>query len=277
MTMQGKHILSFIKKFRPSLRHGLFLFMLLSFIILGLRVHEIVVELAEGRTPPAVKPAHAEEAKHEEAAKAAEPAKAEEKAPDTKAAEGKSADVKPADAKPAEPPKEGGTAEKAGEKPAEKKEGAAEAPQVETPRFTEPENYTEAEVNILKSLSVRRQELEKRNSEMDQREALLKVTEQRVDRKITELRAMQEQVRQAIGAANAEQKARTSSLVKIYETMKPKDAARIFENMDTLALLDVVRQMKEARTAPILAAMDPRKAKELTSALMERKPLPAMP
>lgn len=139
------------------------------------------------------------------------------------------------------------------------------------------ENYSEAEVNILKRLSERRQELDKRARDMDQREALLKITEQRIDKKLGDLKTMQEQVRQAISTATAEQKAKTDSLVKIYEIMKPKDAAHIFDALDLPVLLSVIANMKESRVAPILAAMDAQKAKQVTSALMEKKPLPAPP
>src|SRR3546814_4430099 len=54
------------------------------------------------------------------------------------------------------------------------------------------------------------------------------------------------------------------SLVKIYESMKPKDAARIFEELDMEVLLEVVERMKERKTAPILAEMNPERAKTVT-------------
>ncbi len=282
--MQPKVFLSLLSKarfsLRPTLRHGLFAFMVLAFVMMGLRVQEMAHDVFQGQTPPIIAPASAEEAAHGDA-KGETKADTKDAKADEKAAE-KPADkaTDKADAKPAEEPA-------AAAKPADAKAEAAKpdahaasgegAPAVETPRFVDPDSYSQAEVNILKNLSTRRQELEKRGRELDQREALLKVTELRVDRKIGELKDMQNQVRQAIGAATAEQKARTDSMVKIYETMKAKDAARIFENLDLRVLLDVVGHMKEARSAPILAAMDPKKAKEVTTALMEKKPLPQMP
>ncbi len=151
------------------------------------------------------------------------------------------------------------------------------APAVQDPQMVDPDAYSDAEVNILKRLSERRQELDKRGRELDQREALLKVTESRVDRKISDLKAMQADVRKIIGEADDKQKAEITSMVKIYETMKPKDAATILEKLDIDTLVNVVSRMKEARVAPVLAAMDPVKGKELTSALMNHKPLPTPP
>jgi len=56
--------------------------------------------------------------------------------------------------------------------------------------------------------------------------------------------------------------------------MKPKDAARIFEELDMEVLLEVVERMKERKTAPILAQMNPQRAKTVTLELAQRRELP---
>ena len=58
------------------------------------------------------------------------------------------------------------------------------------------------------------------------------------------------------------------SLVKVYEAMKPQDAAKIFEQIDMDILLSVAVHMKEAKLAQILSKMNPEKAKELTVELI---------
>jgi len=130
---------------------------------------------------------------------------------------------------------------------------------------------------VLKRLNDRRADLDRRGRELDQREALLVATEQRVSQKLTELEAVRNEIQGLLRQVDDKQKAQIDSLVKIYETMKPKEAARIFEALDQPILLDVVERMKEAKTAPILAAMDPMKAREITTALAERRRLPAIP
>jgi flagellar motility protein MotE (MotC chaperone) len=64
------------------------------------------------------------------------------------------------------------------------------------------------------------------------------------------------------------------SLVKLYENMKPKDAARIFEELDLDTLLPVAERMKERKLAPIMSTMDPTKAKEVTVRLSTQRKLP---
>ena len=51
-------------------------------------------------------------------------------------------------------------------------------------------------------------------------------------------------------------------LVKLYESMKPRDAAAIFNELDMPVLLQVLDRMKEAKAAPVLAAMQPDKARQ---------------
>jgi flagellar motility protein MotE (MotC chaperone) len=46
--------------------------------------------------------------------------------------------------------------------------------------------------------------------------------------------------------------------------MKPRDAATIFNDLEMPVLLGVVDRMKDRTAAPILAAMQPEKARELT-------------
>ena len=60
-------------------------------------------------------------------------------------------------------------------------------------------------------------------------------------------------------------------MVKLYEMMKPRDAATIFNDLEMPVLLQVVDRMKEAKAAPVLAAMQPDKARDLTAKLAEMR------
>ena len=73
--------------------------------------------------------------------------------------------------------------------------------------------------------------------------------------------------------SNSEDK-ELKNLVLIYEKMKPKEAARIFDQLEMNVLLKVIDRMKSTKTAPVLAAMAPQRAKELTMRIAERRPMP---
>jgi len=130
---------------------------------------------------------------------------------------------------------------------------------------------------LLQHFADRRAEIERRTKEVEQREALLIAAEKRIDQKIQELDKVRSDIQKLMRQGDEKQAAQLDSLVKIYETMKPKEAARIFEELDMPVLLGVIERMKEQKTAPILAAMDPVKAKGVTSALVERRALPSVP
>ena len=131
-----------------------------------------------------------------------------------------------------------------------------------------------AELDVLKQLSERREQLEKRSRDLDTRESLMKITELRVDQKIKEMETLRQQLQSMVNQAGGAQQAQLENLVKIYETMKPDEAAKIFEALYMPILLGVIQRMKPARSAPIMAKMAPEKAKEITVALTKQDQLP---
>ncbi|HMA15268.1 MAG: MotE family protein [Bacteroidota bacterium] len=138
----------------------------------------------------------------------------------------------------------------------------------------DPFQMTDEEITLLQALSQRREELEQRAREIDEREVLLKAAEQRIEEKIAELERLQGTIEGLLVKHDEQSDAQIQSLVKIYESMKPKDAARIFEELDMDVLLEVVERMKERKTAPILAEMNPDRAKTVTLELAQRRELP---
>jgi len=151
-------------------------------------------------------------------------------------------------------------------------EGAAPAPEAEA--AIDPFAYTDEEVDVLQQLSKRRIELDAKARQLDEREALVAAAEQRMEQKMAELRAMQSTLQDLLKQRSEAEETQLQSLVKIYENMKPKAAAGVFEELDMEILLEVVARMKERKVAPILAMMTPTKAKELTFELAQRQQLP---
>lgn len=128
-----------------------------------------------------------------------------------------------------------------------------------------------SEIEVLQKLSERRATLDRRAQEMSQQEVVLKAAEQRVDEKLAKLKSMETELGGLEDQKAKEGDDRLKGLVKIYETMKPRDASRIFDGLDTTTVLDVLGQMKEAKAAAILASMDPAKAKTVSAALIARR------
>lgn len=133
--------------------------------------------------------------------------------------------------------------------------------------------FSQVEVDILQSLAERRRDLDKWEEEIRLKETLLQATEQRIDDRLNDLGSLKGNVESLLKEYKKHESAEIRSLVKTYESMKPKDAAAIFDELDAPILLMIVDKMSERKAAPILAKMSPMKAKQLTVGLSKHKRL----
>lgn len=196
-------------------------------------------------------------------------AKAEEKKEEPKAEAASDGEEKPeSEEKPSEDakPKEEGH----GEKKEEHGDGHGEKKEPENPAVSQnpPEtggrHFSAVELELLQNLSRRRDELDRWERNIQIKEAALNATEKRINDKIGQIEAMKKEVAALLTEYNTQEDAKIKGLVKIYESMKPADAARIFDELDIPILLLVIDKMAEKKAAPILAGMDARKAKQIT-------------
>jgi flagellar motility protein MotE (MotC chaperone) len=123
---------------------------------------------------------------------------------------------------------------------------------------------------LLERLQQRREQLDQQGRELDMRENLLKAAEKRIEERIGELKQLEASVGTAQQRQDDAEQSRMKSLVIMYEAMKPKDAARIFDKLDMAILVDVANAMKPQKLADVIAAMDSDAAQRLTVALANR-------
>jgi flagellar motility protein MotE (MotC chaperone) len=123
---------------------------------------------------------------------------------------------------------------------------------------------------ILEHLQERRQELDKRARELDIREGLIGEAEKRVENKLNEIKTAQGQLKLAEQKKDEAEVERFKGLVTMYETMKPRDAAKIFDRLEVRVLLQVASQINPRNMAEILAQMSPDRAEKLTVELASR-------
>ncbi|MHC8509164.1 MAG: MotE family protein [Rhodospirillales bacterium] len=140
----------------------------------------------------------------------------------------------------------------------------------------DPTLLTPEEIEILQKLAERRDRLDAREREMSLLQGLLDAAEIRISNKVKELQLFQHTINGLIEVYDEQQEMKIASLVKIYENMKPKDAASIFGELEMETLLEVTARMKERKLSPVMAEMDPQRARELTIELMRLRELPEM-
>jgi flagellar motility protein MotE (MotC chaperone) len=123
---------------------------------------------------------------------------------------------------------------------------------------------------ILERLQARRQEIESRAREIEIRESLMKSAEKRMESKIEELKAVEARISTATGAKNEADAARFKGIVTMYETMKPKDAAKVFDRLEMPVLYEIASQIAPRKMSDILGLMQPEAAERLTVELARR-------
>ncbi len=114
-------------------------------------------------------------------------------------------------------------------------------------------------------------ELDARANAINEREAVLGAAEQKLDAKVGELKSLQRKLETLDTAQKQKEDTGWQSMVKLYEAMKPREAAAIFNDLSMQVLLQVMDRMKDAKAAAVLAAMTPDKARDVTAALAQMR------
>lgn len=139
------------------------------------------------------------------------------------------------------------------------------------------DEYSEVKMELFNDLAKRRKDIEIKEKDVAMREALLKAGQTELEQKYKELTTIKTDIEDLLKKQTEQEDKRIASLVKIYEGMKAKDAARIFDSLDMDVLLQVITKMSERKSAPIIAAMDAEKARNVTIMLAEQNKLPSLP
>jgi flagellar motility protein MotE (MotC chaperone) len=134
-----------------------------------------------------------------------------------------------------------------------------------------PPPVSASERALLQDLRQRRQQLDIRADAVKARESVLTATEQKLAARVTELQALQKKLEGLDAAQKQKEETGWQGLVKLYEAMKPKDAATIFNDLQMPVLIQVIGRMKDAKAAAVMAAMTPDRARDVTAELAQMR------
>lgn len=126
------------------------------------------------------------------------------------------------------------------------------------------------EVQVLQALGARRETLEARGEQLETQDALMLAAEQRLNERLAELRALETTVNDLLGNLDEAQEQRLTSLVDVYQRMRAKDAAAVFDGLNDDVLVQVASRMRQANLAEVMGRMDPTRAQALTTMLADR-------
>ncbi|EEX09221.1 conserved hypothetical protein [Ruegeria lacuscaerulensis ITI-1157] len=114
------------------------------------------------------------------------------------------------------------------------------------------------DTNVLLSELLRREEAVRQQEEnLRDKERALAIAEQAVAARLAELQAAEESLRATLAIADQAAEADLARLTEVYQNMKPKDAAALFETMDPVFAAGFLSRMPPEAAAGIMAGMQP--------------------
>lgn len=116
-------------------------------------------------------------------------------------------------------------------------------------------------------LKARLREVERKEQSLKQEERDLKLLKTEIEKRISELKALQASLNGPMARTEKQTQERFSHLVGVYSSMEPQRAALLLEKMDENTVVRLFSSMKSKKVAKILSFMDPDKAARISGKL----------
>jgi flagellar motility protein MotE (MotC chaperone) len=113
---------------------------------------------------------------------------------------------------------------------------------------------------MLAAFKSREAQIDAREKAIEDRMNALRIADAEVARKLDELAAAEAQLSDTLALADTAAEGDLGKLTKVYETMKPKQAAALFEQMDPNFAAGFLGRMRPEAAAAIMAGLSPEAA-----------------
>lgn len=166
----------------------------------------------------------------------------------------------------------------ADEKKVEEPEGAKEGKEAEEGAENPEAKKAEAAKIIFEGLETRRQLLKEQEEKIIKEQETLKVLKKELEEKIAELEKTHSQINislEKLDRKKSEREIRKQAaevkkikqLVKVYSSMKPKNAGQIINNMDIIVAEKIIKNMKGDAAGKILSYVESSRAAAISERL----------
>ena len=123
---------------------------------------------------------------------------------------------------------------------------------------------------LAAALTEREKQASVRETAIQERQAALDLAEQVIARRLTELEQAESALRETLSVADKAAETDLTQLTEVYQAMKPKDAAALFDGMDPEFAAGFLGRMRPAEAAAIMSGMAPEKAYAVSALLAGR-------
>lgn len=123
---------------------------------------------------------------------------------------------------------------------------------------------------MLKGFQKREARLAQQEKTMTDRQQTLKLAERQIENKLARLEAAEQDLRRTMAMADTAAEGDVERLTKVYENMKPKQAAALFEEMTPEFAAGFLGRMRPEAAAGIMAGLSPQAAHTFSVVLAGR-------
>lgn len=113
---------------------------------------------------------------------------------------------------------------------------------------------------VLNELLRREDDLNRREAAIVDREHALKIADQAIETRLTLLQEAEQSLRETVTIAEKAAENDLTQLTDVYQNMKPKDAAALFETMDAVFAAGFLSRMPPEAAANVMAGLSPEAA-----------------
>jgi len=138
------------------------------------------------------------------------------------------------------------------------------------PTIAQLSGLSQSEVEVLQALSARRQTLDQRATQIETQDDMMAAAQRRIDERLAELHQLETTVNGLLGQLDQAQEQRLAALVDVYQRMRAKDAANVFNGLDDTVMVQVASRMRQTNLAEVMGRMQPDRARHLTQLLADR-------
>ena len=129
---------------------------------------------------------------------------------------------------------------------------------------------------MIEIIENKNREIKKKEEELRLKEVRLEALEAKILKDLKKIEKSISESKEQMGAQDAKTKANVNSLIKVYSSMKPEEAASLVEAIDEELALSIVSGMKSKIAGQVLSKLDVKVAKRISEKLAGKKEKPAI-
>lgn len=131
----------------------------------------------------------------------------------------------------------------------------------------------ENQIKVLLALAKKGKNIKETEQEADveKQKKIIELAQENLNKRIEELEKVKKGIESKKEELTKDEKQNVTNMAKIYETMKPTQAADILNKLELTSLIQIIKHMNQKKAAAIVSSMEATKARQLTLEILKSK------